>query len=139
MQSQMPLVEQKQVLIGLRREQLDQLPWGIVKVNKDGVFTYGNRKMCEMAGLDTIEGTNMNDLVLDDDLAVVRKHLESRFTHGEADEYRVRLKRGGGIPVLIQALPEADERGQIVGSIGIVREVMLEEVTRRVHDAIEGL
>ena len=114
MQSQVPPVEQKQVLIGMRREQLDRLPWGIIKVSKEGVLTYGNRKMCELAGIDAIEGTNITDLVLDDDLAVVRKHLERR-THGEADEYKVKLKRGGCIPVRIQAMPETDERGQIVG------------------------
>ena len=127
-------------LIALTREQLDGLPWAITKVNKAGVFTYGNRAMCAIVGTDSVDGKALEDFFHGDDLAEVRKHLESRFTRGAADEYEVEAIRPGDkvrVPVRISALPDADERGQTVGAIAIVRDLLNESVAERIHAAIE--
>jgi PAS domain-containing protein len=44
----------------------------IAKVNVQGVFTYANRMMCEIAGVEIIEGRNINDLFAGNGLAIVR-------------------------------------------------------------------
>jgi PAS domain S-box-containing protein len=127
-------------LIALNREQLDGLPWAITKVNKAGVFTYANRAMCAIVGTETVEGKALADFFHGDDLVAVREHLESRFTRGAADEYEVEAIRPGDhvrVPVRISALPDADERGQTVGAIAIVRDLLSESVAARIHAAIE--
>lgn len=135
-------IEEAHFLIGLKREQVDSLPWAVAKADRQGVFTYGNREMCDIAGVDSIEGRNVSDLFKGNDLATVRRHLESRFTGGVADEYRVELTRpadGFRIPVLCSAMPETDQRGQVVGGIAWVRDLLTEDVSESVHKAIEEL
>ena len=72
-------VGQSQFLIGLKREQVDSLPWGILKVNRQGVFTYANCAMCEIVGVNSIEGRKIGDLFKGHDLAL-SEHLGPRFT-----------------------------------------------------------
>ena len=118
MKSQETYTEHTQILGGLTREQLHGLPWAIVKTNREGVVTYGNRKMCEIAGLDIIEGRNIGDLFDRENLAIVRERLESRF-RGVAEEYEVDLTRPGDgvqVPIRVSAMPETDERGSSYGN-----------------------
>jgi PAS domain S-box-containing protein len=129
-------------LIGLKREQVDSLPWAIVKVDRQGAITYGNRKACEIVGVDSIEGQNVRDLFKGNDLATVLQHLESRFIRRVADEYRVELTRpidGFRLPVCLSAMPETDQRGQVVGVISFVRDLLTEDVSEKVHKAIGEL
>lgn len=133
-------IEESRFLIGLKREQVDSLPWAIAKVDRRGVFTYGNREMCGIVGVDSLEGRNVSDLFTGDDLATVLRHLESRFTGRVADEYRVELTRptdGFRIPVSCSSMPETDQRGQVVGVISFVRDLLTEDVSEKVHKAIE--
>src|SRR5689334_23038616 len=109
MQIQESPLRQSQLLIELKREQLDDLPWAIAKVNGLGVFTYGNRAMCEIVGAESIEGKTLADVFVGDDLHVVREHFESRFSRRAADEYEVgvtRLKDGVRVPIRCSAMPE---------------------------------
>jgi PAS domain S-box-containing protein len=133
---------QSPFLIGLTRESLESLPWAIAKVARNGVITYGNRMMCEIAGTESVDGKNISDLFHGKDLDVVRHHLESRFTRRAADEYRVKLERLSDhvrVPILCSAMPETNERGKVVGVIAFVRELLTEDVSRTVHKAIEDL
>jgi hypothetical protein len=98
--------------------------------------------MCEIAGVDSMEGRNVSDLFVGDDLAVVREHLERRFTHRAADEYRVAVTRPAPsvpVPILCSAMPEINEHGEGVGVIAIVRDLLMEDVSEKVHQAIEEL
>ena len=144
MQIQESPVRQSQFLIGLTREQLDRLPWAwaIAKVNRQGVFTYGNRAMCEIVGLESVEGRTLGDLFRGNDLAMVREHLESRFTRGAVDEYEVEVIRPGDgvrVPIRCSAMPETNDRGEVVGAIAIVRDRLAEDVSAKVHKAVEDL
>jgi PAS domain S-box-containing protein len=141
MESQETYADPSQFLIRLTREQLDGLPWAIVKTNRQGIVTYGNRKMCEIAGLDMIEGRNISDLFDRQNLAVVRERLECRFS-GVAEEYEVELTRPGDgvqVPIWVSAMPESDERGNPVGSLAIVRDLLMADVSQEIHRHIEEL
>jgi PAS domain S-box-containing protein len=132
---------QPEFLIGLKREQVDSLPWGILKINRQGVYTYANHAMCEIVGVN-IEGRKITDLFKGDDLAVAQKHFEARLTRRAADEYRVELTRptdGVKVPVLVSALPETNELGEVVGGIAILRDLLIEDVSAKLHRAIEEL
>src|SRR5208283_6118979 len=76
-------------LLVLTREQLDSFPLAVVKVNRQGVYTYGNRAMCEILGVDSVEGKRLEDVFRDDQLDLVRQHLDSRFSSEAIDEYKV--------------------------------------------------
>ena len=100
-------VGQSQFLIGLKREQVDSLPWGIVKANRQGVYTYANRAMCEIVGVNSIEGRKS---VIYSKVMTrrCREHLETRLRAARLSEYRVELTRpsdGVKVPVLVSALP----------------------------------
>ena len=133
---------QSEFLIRLKREHLDPLPWGIAKVNRQGVYTYGNRAICEIVGVESMEGRKISDLFEGQDLTVVLEHFERRLTRRAADEYRVELTRptdGVKVPVLISALPETNELGEVVGGIAIFRDLLTEDVSAKMHQAIEQL
>jgi PAS domain S-box-containing protein len=136
------MAQQTPFLIALTREQLDGLPWAITKVNRDGRFTYGNRAMCVIVGADSIEGRVLEDFFHDASLATVREHLESRFSRGAADEYEVEALRPGDhvrVPVRISALPDTDARGETIGAIAVVRDLLAEAVAGAIHGAVEEL
>jgi PAS domain S-box-containing protein len=135
-------VQQPQVLIGLKREQLERLPWGIAKANRQGVFTYGNRAMCNIVGVESIEGKKLAEFFRGNDLGVVLNHFESRFSHQAADEYEVELTRltdNVRIQVRCQAMPEINDRGEVIGSIAILSDVSIEDASKALHKDIEDL
>lgn len=140
MQTRETPIRQSEFLIGLKREQLEELPWAITKVNRQGVFTYGNRAMCDIVGLENIEGKTLADLFRGDDLVVVREHLENRFSRGAADEYEVEAIRptdGARVPVRCLAMPEVDNSGEVVGAIAIIHDLLAEDVSAKIHKAVE--
>ena len=142
MQTQETPVRQSSFLIGLTREQLEGLPWAITKVNREGVFTYGNRAMSEIIGGESVEGKTLTDVFRGDHLAVVREHLDSRFSRGVADEYEVEAVRptdGVCIPIRCSAMPDINDQGEIVGTIAIVRDLLVDDVSSAVHKAVEDL
>jgi PAS domain S-box-containing protein len=125
-QAQQSPARQSPILIELKRRQLDSLPWAIVKVNREGMFTYGNDKLHRLLGVNRIEGRMLADLFHGDDLTLVQEQLESRFTSGASDEYQVEaIRPADGIRIALQcsAIPETDEWGDVIGSIAILRKL----------------
>ncbi len=117
---------QSPILTELKRSQLDSLPWAIAKVNRQGMFTYGNDKLHRLLGVGRIEGRMLADLFHGDDLTLVQEQLESRFTSGASDEYQVEaIGPTDGIRIALQcsAIPETDEWGDVIGSIAILRKL----------------
>lgn len=142
MSSQTTVVEQTQLLIGLKREQLENLPWAVAKLNREGILIYGNRKMCAIAGVETIEGRSIAELFRGEILQAVRGHLKNRFATGVADEYTATLTRpedGVEVPILISAMPEFNDEGKTVSVIAFVRDLLAAEVSQNLHKAIETL
>ena len=111
-------------------------------MNREGVFTYGNRAMSEIIGGESVEGKTLTDVFRGDHLAVVREHLDSRFSRGVADEYEVEAVRptdGVCIPIRCSAMPDINDQGEIVGTIAIVRDLLVDDVSSAVHKAVEDL
>ena len=134
------VAEQTQFLIGLKRAQVDRLPWAVSKVTRDGIFTYGNKKLCAIFGVKTIESRNITDFFRGDALTKVSDHLQSRFTAYVADEYSVLLTRPDGVdvPVLISGIPELNEEGKPTAVIAFVRNLLALDVSQNMHGAIEN-
>ena len=142
MRTQLATIRQTPLLIGLTDEQLDRLPWAIAKLNREGMFSYGNRAMCVIAGVASVEGRSIGDMFRGSDLATVREHLESRFTRGVADDYEVvaiRVRDGIPVPIHISAFPDIDDTGQVVGAIAIVSDLLAQDVAARVTAAVQDL
>jgi PAS domain S-box-containing protein len=139
MESQQTYAELADKMLGLTREQLEGLPWPVVRVTQQGVIAYANRRMLELAGVAEFEGANITDIFVGEDLATVRKHLESRF-HSVADEYEVEFIRPrdrSKIPVRVSAFPEQDERGRPIGSFAILRDLSISRAAQSIHRHIE--
>jgi PAS domain S-box-containing protein len=117
---------QSPILIELKRRQLDSLPWAIAKVNRGGMFTYGNDRLHRLLGVERIEGKMLADLFHGDDLTLVQEQLESRFTSRASDEYQVEaIGPTDGIRIALQcsAIPETNEWDDVIGSIAILRKL----------------
>ena len=114
----------------MKRRQLDLLPWAITKVNRQGMFTYGNDMVHRLLGVDRIEGRMLGDLFRGDDLILVLEQLESRFTSRASDQYQVEAIRPADdacVAIECSAIPETDERGDVIGSIAILRKRPVED------------
>jgi PAS domain S-box-containing protein len=142
MQTERASIRQSPLLIGLTGEQLDHLPRAVAKLDRRGVFSYGNRAMCEIAGVASIEGRSIEDMFRGGDLATVREHLESRFTRGAADDYEVvatRASDGVLVPIHVSAMPDIDDAGQVVGAIAMVSDLLAQDVAAKVTAAVQDL
>jgi PAS domain S-box-containing protein len=123
-------VRESPALIELKRRQLDLLPWAITKVNRQGIFTYGNEALHRLLGMAPIEGRMLADLFHGDDLTLVRQQLESRFTSRASGLYQVEaIRPADGVRIEIQcsAMPDTNEWGDVIGSIALLRELPFEE------------
>jgi PAS domain S-box-containing protein len=122
-------------LIELKRRQLDLLPWAIAKVNRQGIFTFGNNTLHHLLGIDQIEGRMLDELFHGDDLVLVRQQLESRFISRASGQYQVEATRpadGVRIDLLCSAMPETNEWGDVIGSIALLRKLPFEEAAEDV-------
>src|SRR4051812_44203783 len=95
---------------------------GIVRLSPERTVLYMNRAAIEMVGGAMQLGTNLMNLALDD---VSRKSLidalSRRFTQHQGNSYQMTLPqgdRGVKVRVLNSAVPQYDETGKMVGSIG---------------------
>jgi PAS domain S-box-containing protein len=126
---------------GPRIDALDQLLVGVARVSKTGELTYVNQAMSAIAGYDIPSGATLHDLFPnEEDLQNVTTHLAARFTERKRDEYTAfltRRKDSRRIPVLISAVPETGEDGQVVGSIAFVRSLVTEHAVSLIHRHIE--
>lgn len=130
MQAQTSPAPESPALIELKRRQLDLLPWAITKVNRQGIFTYGNEALHRLLGVDRIEDRILADLFHGADLTLVRQQLESRFTSRANGQYQVEAIRpadGARIAILCSAMPETNEWGDVIGSIALLRTLPVEE------------
>jgi PAS domain S-box-containing protein len=123
-------------------EVFDESPVGIMKLTLNGEFTYVNRKALEIIGADAWQVRTIQDIFPDEEnFQKVEKKLKRR-KQGLSEEYEIeatRLDNGRRIPVMIAAAPEADLNGNIVGSMAIVRSVVIERAVEKIHKHIESI
>ena len=130
------------LLIGLTRKQVDGVPLAITKVDGHGAFIYANHAMCDILGVESVEGLTLRDAFTGEDLATVSRHLASRFASGASDEYEVTITRprdGVRVPILVSAMPETNAQGEVVGAISIVRDLLAKDVLSKVNESVQDL
>jgi len=117
----------------------DHSPLGIVKVDTFEQLTYANHMALEIMGLTTWKSKCIRDIFPDDkNYTILKKQLEKR-RKGFKDEYEAKITRisdGQKIPVKVVACPETDLMGNVVGSLAIVRSLLLDKTIEAIHKHI---
>lgn len=114
----------------------DHLPLAVVKVNQALDFIYANSKAREWLGHDLVT-KNLRDLVPVDLWDLMVQHLEER-QRGEGGFYDMQFKQSDGqyVPVKIAGIPLRDSQGKHAGSVGIILNMLFDEVADTIHLAI---
>ncbi len=96
---------------------------GLVEVDNDELITFANNTFCEMSGytLDELLSKNASLLLTKGDNENVFKEKQKLRKSGIADAYQVKLlnKKGEEKWWLISGAPRYNDKGKLVGSIGI--------------------
>ena len=115
---------------------------GIVRLSPERTVLYMNRAAIEMVGGAMKVGTNLKDLALDEES---RKNLNDalsrRFNRHQGNSYQMTLPqgdRGVRARVLNSAVPQYDETGKLVGSIGFFVDQTIDLVSAEIHQIISN-
>ena len=96
---------------------------GLLEVDNDEVITFANPSFCEMSGYSEPEllGKNASSLLSgNDELALIQRKNELRKNgHSDAYELTVKDKQGETKWWLISGAPHYNDKGELIGSIGI--------------------
>jgi PAS domain S-box-containing protein len=127
------------IAVALPAHAVDMVPLGIVKIDHEGRFTYANRTMLQIAGLEDWRGRTLADVFRGKNLETVRDQLKSRFERQSANEYTVDLTHvtGKEIPLSITAFPETNERDDVVGALALVRDLTVERAQQQMYKLVE--
>jgi len=120
-------------------EIFNKSPFGIIKVDTAERFTYANFKALEMFGMNEWGNKELKDVFPDDDNYMILKRQLEKRKMGLSDEYEIELTRLSDekrIPVKISAIPETDLKGNVVGSLAIVRSMLLERTVEAIHNHV---
>lgn len=119
----------------------DKSPLGIAKVNLKEQITYLNRKAFEIMGMDKWEQKALRDVFPDEEnYKIVRSELKRR-KKGVSDEYEIEITRLNDkkrVPVMISAFPETDLKGNVTGTMAIIRNIVREKAVEAIHKHIES-
>jgi len=123
-------------------EIFDRSILGIVKVSTEGEFTYLNRSALDACGMEAWKGMTIKDVFPDEkNYSIVNEQLQSRRI-GFSDEYEIDITRLNDkklVPVKVAAIPETDLKGNVVGSMAIVRDVSVERTREKINKHIATL
>ncbi|WP_187149325.1 PAS domain S-box protein [Desulforapulum autotrophicum] len=117
---------------------MEQSPLGILKTNTHYEIIYANpraHKMCGLSG--NMKGIPVESLCPDrKNREILQSQMKKRFENGTASEYEIEITRrdnGQRVPVMIAAMPERNIRGQITGSLAILRSLELEYAAEKIN------
>ncbi len=116
------------------RDLVEKMNEGIIQVDTGEVIEYVNKRFCQIVGFREKEliGNKAPDILLHDDesLVVIARQMELR-RKGRSSKYEVRFKKKSGewIWASMNGAPLTNEKGKIIGSMGIVTDI-----TEQVHD-----
>ncbi|MET0391853.1 MAG: PAS domain S-box protein [Chitinophagaceae bacterium] len=116
---------------------------GLLEVDNDGVIMFANRRFCEISGYEAREiiGRDAGKLlapVEGEELLKLKTELRKK---GISDTYEIAVRNKKGEPRwwLISAAPRYNDKGDIVGSIGIHLDITTQkELQQQLHDALEA-
>ena len=95
---------------------------GLVEVDNEDRVQLVNKSFCTLSGFseEALQGQKLSDLLKVSDPNIIPKHQQKRL-EGISDTYEVsvQVKNGAKRHWLISGAPRYNEKGQVVGSIGI--------------------
>lgn len=96
---------------------------GLLEVDNDETISYANQGFCSMSGytVEELTGKNASSLFVQGNNAEVVKHKNQARSKGVADAYEIAVtnKQGALKWWLISGAPRYNDKGELVGSIGI--------------------
>lgn len=117
----------------------DQIPLGVVRVNRQRTISYANPVMRALIGTDPVGANFLSFVDRETDRARLKQEFRKRF-RGQASQYEIELRRpadGRHVPISISAAPEFDARNNPVGSLAFIRDLSFERANDKIHRAIE--
>lgn len=116
----------------------------VIAVDLEGLVIYWNRSAEEMYGwtCDEAIGRNLSTLVLSEATIEQGMEIMARMYEGErwSGEFTVRDRDGRSFPAFVSDAPIYDDRGSLIGIIGISTDITdLKNAERALREANEGL
>lgn len=125
----------------LQKQVFDTSPLGILRVDLQRRITYANPRSGEFLSCSDLTGRYLRELFDDTNWAKIEKQLRKRFHRGLSDEYEAEALTFDAprkpLPISIAATPERGMQGEIVGSLAIIRNLVVEKARERIHHQIE--
>jgi two-component system, sensor histidine kinase len=113
---------------------------GLLEVDNDEIITFANLSFCEMSGYSIIEliGQKASDLFAKDDREGILKQKNELRKQGHSDAYEISLhdKHGDRKWWLISGAPHYNDKGEMIGSIGIHLDITKQKKLE--YDLIEA-
>ncbi len=109
---------------------------GVVVTDLERNVQYANPAALRMFGLESIAGLKLESMFPDETArAILRRQLDNR-RHGLIGNYCVEGRRANNKPVLLEitGLPVPNRHGEIVGALGLFRDVGQQQLANRIHD-----
>lgn len=113
---------------------------GLLEVDNDEIITFANQSFCEMSGylITELMGENASTLFGKDDHANVLQQKNELRKQGHSDAYEISLHNKHGEPKwwLISGAPHYNDKGELIGSIGIHLDITKQKKLE--YDLIEA-
>ncbi|QGJ69214.1 Hypothetical protein PBC10988_8820 [Planctomycetales bacterium 10988] len=111
---------------------VEQMPWAVFRKDKSGKYEYCNQSFGELLGLprEEIVGKKTNELYSEEQAKVILEDDETIFENGELLDTIDEIEQpGSGKTIFVRLLKTAirDERGEIIGLLGMARDVTSEQ------------
>lgn len=123
--------------MSMQQRIFDDIPIGIVQLDRNGHISYTNQNFRDLLGLECnpSEGMSFDRLIPDKKNKVVfQTQLADRW-EGKSSEYDIRLSRHDDkreIPVRISASPIMNQNQDAVGTLGIIRSIVSEHMHQKI-------
>ncbi len=125
------------------RQLIDIMNEGFAILNREGIITYANKKLCEMMGYPCSEliGHPTSDFLDKTDLENMQKHMASR-TEGRNLPYEVVWvkKDGSMLPTIVSPMPLFNDAGEFSGNVAVLTDISdLKRIEKELIDKNEEL
>ncbi|MEN9522970.1 MAG: hypothetical protein RL065_1347 [Bacteroidota bacterium] len=104
------------------RNMIANMNLGLIEVDLNETIQFANQSFCEMSGyqIDELIGNNSNILIHEDSIDTLKNKIEKRHL-GDSDAYEMKMKnKHGDIKWwLLSGAPKYNDKGEMIGSIGI--------------------
>ncbi|MCK4748026.1 MAG: PAS domain S-box protein, partial [Bacteroidales bacterium] len=121
------------------RQLIEIMNEGFAILNREGIITYANRRLCDMMGYPCSELIDhpTTDFLDKTDIENMQKHVASR-TEGRNVPYEVEWvkKDGNKLPTIVSPMPLFNETGEFSGNVAVLTDIT--ELKRIEKELIEN-